>query len=216
MIDSSLSGFLVYIKVLEVVVEVDASGAEVSSEQGGVGGEDGRDVDVSLSAERNGETGLPLVEMSDDGRLGVVDGELKRSEQVQSARSQSSRPTNSDEGSGRAPLRGTKRRGCDKVAGSVETPFRELGKVGRTIQKRSSRWSRGRWPDWGFRRGSRDRPSTRPFFSQKASRGTSQFLVLSGCAVMAPKGERGETYRWYIEPVSNRMTLGAPSISQFP
>lgn len=90
MVDSSLSGFLVYIKVLEIVVEVDASGAEVSSEQGGVGGEDGRDVDVSLSAERDGETGLPLVEVSDDGRLSVVDGELKRSEQVHAARSQSS------------------------------------------------------------------------------------------------------------------------------
>lgn len=51
MVDTSLPGLVVNVKVLEVVVEVDASGTEVSTEEGGVGGEDGGDVNVSLSAQ---------------------------------------------------------------------------------------------------------------------------------------------------------------------
>lgn len=50
-VDTSLSGLVVDVKVLEVVVEVDASGTKVSTEKGGVGGEDGGDVNVSLSAQ---------------------------------------------------------------------------------------------------------------------------------------------------------------------
>lgn len=65
-IDSSFPCLVVHIEVLQVVVEIDGSSTKVSPEEGSVGGEDGRDVDVSLPAERDGETGLPLVEVGDD------------------------------------------------------------------------------------------------------------------------------------------------------
>lgn len=41
---------MVDIKVLEVVVKVNTPGAEVTTEEGSVGREHGRDVNVSLSA----------------------------------------------------------------------------------------------------------------------------------------------------------------------
>ena len=34
-----------------------------------MGGEDGRDVDMTLAAEGDGEAGLPLVEVGDDGLI---------------------------------------------------------------------------------------------------------------------------------------------------
>lgn len=72
MIDTSLSGFMVNVKVLQVVVKVDTAGAEVSTEKGSVGGENGSNIDVSLSAQRNCKTSLPFVEMGNDGLLGLV------------------------------------------------------------------------------------------------------------------------------------------------
>ena len=65
-VDAALAGFVINVEVLEVVVEVDRAGAEVASEEGCVGGEDGRDVDMALAKEGNGKTGLPLVEVCDD------------------------------------------------------------------------------------------------------------------------------------------------------
>ena len=67
MIDSTFACFVVDVEVLEVVVEVYASGAEVAAEEGCVGCEDGADVDVALSAEGDGEACLPFVEVCDDG-----------------------------------------------------------------------------------------------------------------------------------------------------
>lgn len=49
-VDATLAGLVVDVKVLQVVVEVNGAGAQVSTEQGGVSGEDGRDVDVTLAA----------------------------------------------------------------------------------------------------------------------------------------------------------------------
>ena len=68
-IDSALARFMVDVEVLEVVVKVDGAGAEVAAEEGGVGGEDGGDVDVSLAAEGDGEAGLPFVEVGDNGAV---------------------------------------------------------------------------------------------------------------------------------------------------
>ena len=48
-VDAALARLVVDVEVLEVVVEVDAAGAEVAAEQGRVGGEDGCDVDVTLA-----------------------------------------------------------------------------------------------------------------------------------------------------------------------
>lgn len=56
MVDTSLSGLMVDIEVLEVVVEVDTTGTKISSEQGCVSGEDCRDVDSPLSTEGQGHT----------------------------------------------------------------------------------------------------------------------------------------------------------------
>ena len=51
MVNSPLSSFVIYIEVLEVVVEVYRASTQVTSEKGGVGCEDGADVDVSFSTE---------------------------------------------------------------------------------------------------------------------------------------------------------------------
>jgi hypothetical protein len=88
-VNAALAGLLVDVKVLEVVVEIDRAGAEVAAEERRVRRKDGRHVDMALAAERDGEAGLPLVEVSDDGRLGVVDSELqvgRRGRRLASAR----------------------------------------------------------------------------------------------------------------------------------
>ncbi len=66
-VDATLAGLVVYVEVLQIVVEIDAASAEVSTEESGMGGEDGGYVDVTLPAERDGKTCLPLVEVGDDG-----------------------------------------------------------------------------------------------------------------------------------------------------
>lgn len=63
MVDTAFTGFMVDVKVLEVVVKVDGAGAEVSPEKGCVGREDCRYVDMTLATEWDGETCLPLVKM---------------------------------------------------------------------------------------------------------------------------------------------------------
>jgi hypothetical protein len=72
MVDTSLSRFMVNVKVLQVVVKVDTAGTEVSTEKGSVSSENGRDVNVSLSTQGDCETRLPFVEMGNDGLLGLV------------------------------------------------------------------------------------------------------------------------------------------------
>lgn len=105
-IDSAFPGFLVDIEVCEVVVEIDGTGAEVSSEERRVGRavgielavrfipaslsgrnapknvQDGGHVDVSLPAERNCESNLPLVEVGDDGLRALAGRELNESNRV--------------------------------------------------------------------------------------------------------------------------------------
>jgi len=68
-VDTTLSGFVIDIKVLKVVVKVDRASAQVSAEEGRVCREDGGDVDVPLPTERNGHPGLPFVEMRDNGNV---------------------------------------------------------------------------------------------------------------------------------------------------
>ena len=75
-VDSSLSSLVIDIKVLQVVVEIDRSGTEVPPQEGSVGGEDGRHVDMTFSTERDGQTGLPFVEVADNGRGPVAGSEL--------------------------------------------------------------------------------------------------------------------------------------------
>ena len=66
MVDTTLSSFVVYVEVREVVVEVYGAGAKVTSEQRGVRSENGGDVDMSFAAQRDGEPSLPLVEVRND------------------------------------------------------------------------------------------------------------------------------------------------------
>lgn len=77
-VDSSLAGLMIDVKVLEVVVEIDRARAKITTEEGSMSGEDSGDIDMSLSAYWNGHASLPLVEVSDDGlktrsmsRLGI-------------------------------------------------------------------------------------------------------------------------------------------------
>lgn len=67
MINPPLARFVVDIKVGEVVVKVDGTSAEVSSEESRVRSEDGGDVDVAFATEGDRETGEPFVEVGDDG-----------------------------------------------------------------------------------------------------------------------------------------------------
>ena len=75
-VDTPLSSFMINIKVLQVVVEINTSSTQVSAEQSSVSGKDGSYVDMSLSAEGNSETGLPFVEMGYDCGLGFSGCEL--------------------------------------------------------------------------------------------------------------------------------------------
>jgi hypothetical protein len=69
-VDTPFTSLVIDIKVLEVVVEINTTSTQVSSEQGSMGSENGSDVDMPLSAEGNSETSLPFVEVSNDGSLG--------------------------------------------------------------------------------------------------------------------------------------------------
>lgn len=65
-IDATLASFMVHIKVLEIVVEVDGTSAEISAEEGCMRCEHSCHIDVALAAKRYGETCLPLMEMGND------------------------------------------------------------------------------------------------------------------------------------------------------
>jgi len=75
-VDTPLSSFMINIKVLQVVVEINTSSTEVSTKQSSVSGKDGSYVNVSLSAKGNSETGLPFVEVSYDCCFGFSGCEL--------------------------------------------------------------------------------------------------------------------------------------------
>jgi hypothetical protein len=74
---ASLAGLGVDIKVLQVVVEVDRACAQVPAEEGGVRGEDGRDIDLALFGKGKSNACEPFVELSDYSSLGFSRDELK-------------------------------------------------------------------------------------------------------------------------------------------
>lgn len=47
-IDASFACLVIDVKILEVIVKINASGAKIASEKSCMGGKDGRDIDVSL------------------------------------------------------------------------------------------------------------------------------------------------------------------------
>jgi hypothetical protein len=75
-VDTPLSSLVINIKVLQVVIEINTSSTQVSTQQSSVSGKDGSYVDVSLSAEGNSETGLPFVEVGYDCCFGFSGCEL--------------------------------------------------------------------------------------------------------------------------------------------
>ena len=151
MVDTPFTSLVVDIKVLEVVVEIDTTSTQVSSEQSSVGGKDGSYVDMPLSAESNSETSLPFVEVGDDSSLGLSACKLGVSSCARRKRKD-------------VPLRGTMRQ-C--------------------IQRQWLRWSRGRWVERGYRRGSRDQSSIRSSYSSAKFMGRwkNSLPVVAGSSV---------------------------------
>ena len=72
MVDTTLSCLRIYIKPLQVVVEIDGASAKVSAQEGCVGREDGRDVYAPPLAKRKTNTSKPFVEMCDHSFLLLV------------------------------------------------------------------------------------------------------------------------------------------------
>jgi len=75
-VDTPLSSLMINIKVLQVVIEINTSSTQVSTEQSSVGGKDGSYVNMPLSAKGNSETGLPFVEVGYDCGFGFSGCEL--------------------------------------------------------------------------------------------------------------------------------------------
>ena len=71
-IDAPFASLSINIKVLQVVVEVDGAGAEISTEKGGMSGEDGRDVHPPFLGEGECYTCKPFMEVGYDGLFGFV------------------------------------------------------------------------------------------------------------------------------------------------
>jgi len=76
MVNTSLPCLVIDIEVLQIVVKVDTSSTEISAKESSMSSEDGGHVDMSLSTQGDSESGLPFVEMSDDGCAGFAGGEL--------------------------------------------------------------------------------------------------------------------------------------------
>ena len=72
MVNSPFPGLGVHIKVLQVVVEIDISGAEIPSQERGMGGEDGGDVNFALLCQRQRYPCKPLMKLGDDGFVFLV------------------------------------------------------------------------------------------------------------------------------------------------
>ena len=52
MVDSSFSSFRINIEPLEIIVEIDRAGAEISTKKGGMGGKDGSNIYSSFLGQR--------------------------------------------------------------------------------------------------------------------------------------------------------------------
>ena len=53
--------------LVNIIIKVDVAGAQMSPEDGGVGGEDGGNVGVTESGDEQSDAGIPFVEVGDDG-----------------------------------------------------------------------------------------------------------------------------------------------------
>jgi hypothetical protein len=62
-IDSSFSSFMVDIKILQIVIEINGTGTEIAAEERCMCREYSSDVDMSLTAKGDGDTCLPFMEV---------------------------------------------------------------------------------------------------------------------------------------------------------
>lgn len=75
-VDTPLAGFVINIKVLQVVVKVNTASTEVTTQKSRVSGEDSGDVNAPLPTKRDGQTSLPFMEVGNDGVVGLAGSEL--------------------------------------------------------------------------------------------------------------------------------------------
>ena len=71
-IDATLSSFSIHVKPLEVVVEIDRSGAKISSEEGSMCGENCSDIDSTFFAERKSYARQPFMELDYNSAMFLV------------------------------------------------------------------------------------------------------------------------------------------------
>ena len=65
-IDPSLSSFMVDVKILQIVIKINGTGTEIAAEKRCMCREYGSDVDMSLTAKRDGDTCLPFMKVCND------------------------------------------------------------------------------------------------------------------------------------------------------
>jgi hypothetical protein len=66
MVDSPLSSFVVDVKILKIVVEVDGAGTQVTTKKGCMCSKDSSNVDMTFTTKGDCKTSLPLVEVGND------------------------------------------------------------------------------------------------------------------------------------------------------
>ena len=64
MVNAAFACLVIDVEVLEVVVEINTTRAEVATQKGCMSRENSGDIDVTFSAEGDGHASLPLVKMS--------------------------------------------------------------------------------------------------------------------------------------------------------
>lgn len=62
-VDTAFARFVIDIKVLEVIVEIHRASTKVSPKKGSMGRKDRGHVNMTLTAQRNGQSGLPFMKM---------------------------------------------------------------------------------------------------------------------------------------------------------
>jgi len=66
MVDSPLSSFVIDVKILKIVVEVDGAGTQVTTKKGCMCSKDSGNVDMTFATKGDCKTSLPLVEVGND------------------------------------------------------------------------------------------------------------------------------------------------------
>jgi uncharacterized protein (UPF0212 family) len=66
MINSSLAGLVINIKILEIVVKVDTSSTKIATEESGMSCKDCGEIDMTFSTKWDSNAGLPFVKVGND------------------------------------------------------------------------------------------------------------------------------------------------------